>query len=82
MRDESLAKLDIHLVKDIHFIDCLELQLGSLGYLGCSITRFCIGFGIINGSLDFALMSLTSSRSRCSIVRGVVGPYKVGHSTS
>jgi hypothetical protein len=45
-----LAKLDLYSVKDIYFIDSLEFQLGSLGFLGLSIFRLGIRFGIVGYS--------------------------------
>jgi hypothetical protein len=45
-----LAKLDLYSVKDIYFINSLELQLGSSGFLGLSIFRLGIGFGTVGYS--------------------------------
>ncbi len=50
VRGESLAELDTYSVEDIHFIDHLELQLGSSGSLGLITTRFGIRFGTIRCS--------------------------------
>jgi hypothetical protein len=45
-----LAKLDLYSVKDIYFIDSLELQLGSSGSFGLSIFRLGIRFGTVRYS--------------------------------